>query len=438
MQPVRRWPGTIPRDLRWVLLAALLARLAGLLLLYILPGQAPLDVGGGDQSGYAFMGQYFLETGLLNDAIFFARPPAYGVLMAAIYAVLGVNPWWMVLTNLLLGVVTAGLAWALARAISGDDRLALLAGLWAALDPAGVVHSLAPLAEALANAALTLALLLTWRLARRPGYRLAALAGLALGLSTLTRPLTQLYGIVLGGWLLLVDWRALGRPAVVLAVISLLPVIGWTQHNARAFGSPEFSIAGPWSMLYMHGTSVLHQATGQSPLDIQRQLDAELSRRLGDEERASRATAISMWDRYILPSPEELDLMRQMAVEIYTQYPLHFILTLGIGAVKMFGWTDELRPVLALEVAYHANFYGLAALGLWPLWRERRQAAILIVLTVLYVCGVTLVIVTMNDTRMRTPLTPLLAILAAYGARHAWGLIRARQRASGDQRRDAR
>lgn len=391
-------------------------------------------MGGGDQAGYAFMGRYFLETGLLNDAIFFARPPAYGVLMAAIYAVLGVNPWWMVLTNLALGVVTAGLTWALARAISGEDRLALLAGLWAALDPAGVVHSLAPMAEALANVALALALLLTWRLARRPSYRLAFLAGVALGLSTLTRPLTQLFGIVLGGWLLLANWRVLWRPAVVLAVISLLPVVVWTLHNARVFGSPEFSIVGPWSMLYMHGTSVLHQATGESPLDIQRELDAELSRRLGDHERASRATAISMWDRFILPSSAELDLMRQMAIEIYTRYPLHFILTMGIGAVKMFGWTEELRPFMALEITYHAIFYGLAVLGLWALWKERREAAALAILTVLYVCGVTLVIVTMNDTRMRTPLTLWLAILAAYGAWHVWGVIGDRQRATNDQR----
>src|SRR3954468_10450780 len=183
----------------------------------------------GDSEGYLAPG-YALSQGLEYD-LASKRTPGYPWLIALAVAVGGEDLRSLVFLQHALGVVTAGLTFALGRLSFPPARIGrmvgLVAGLTIALNGALVMSEHTVMTEALFVPTITGSMTaLVWAL-RSCRLWLFGLAGLLLGLATLTRPVAQALVPVIPIAILLVtrSWRqTIVRSAVALGILGLMLV----------------------------------------------------------------------------------------------------------------------------------------------------------------------------------------------------------------------
>jgi 4-amino-4-deoxy-L-arabinose transferase-like glycosyltransferase len=157
------------------------------------------------------------------------RPPGYPLLLAAVYAPLGVHPLAGREIGALLGVLTVGLIAALGRRLGGE-RIGLWAGVIAAVFPPLVATSGTLLSEALfLPLELALALVLL-ELGRRPSLRWPVAAGVLCALAVLTRAVALPWVIVA----MVAAWRsgARWRWVCALAAAYVVLMVPWSVRNA--------------------------------------------------------------------------------------------------------------------------------------------------------------------------------------------------------------
>ncbi len=155
------------------------------------------------------------------------RPPLYPVVLGAVYAMTGPTLGAAQAMNVALGTGVVVLAALVARRLGGC-LAGLLTGLLVAVYPPLVFNDGVPLSEPLGLALLLVTLLLLMQ-------RRTALAGVAIGLLTLTRPSGQFAAVVLAGWVL---WRLGWRPALSYLACLALVVSPWMVRNWARLGSP--------------------------------------------------------------------------------------------------------------------------------------------------------------------------------------------------------
>jgi hypothetical protein len=144
--------------------------------------------------------------------------------------------------HVLAGVALCGLIFGLARDLTGSYRVALLAGMLAAVSGSLAVEPLywGSMTESIFMAFLFAGLWATWRLLRSGGIGTAALAGVAFGLGYLTRP----EGLVWGVLFLLVAvgvalrlrccWRDVAVYALALGIV-VTPYLLYLYRNTGHF-----------------------------------------------------------------------------------------------------------------------------------------------------------------------------------------------------------
>lgn len=308
--------------------------------------------------------------------------------------------------HLALGLGTVGLTFATARRWGLSPAVGLVAAAIVACDPVLIVQGREVMTETLA------AFLLTATLAALAGppNQGAVLGGLGFGLSALCRPST-LPASALTALVLLVrgpgSWRArLGR-ALVLLVMTALPMAPWAWRNANRFGEAVWTTThGGYTLALANNPvyydEVLHgppgtvwsganqnawwQANnlangGLSEPNADRALRADALRtiaaRPGDFARASLARLGRFWA--LAPSSAVYPRGIRLAVAAWT---LPFWLALGLGLVQgdLWRWPKVTAPtvVIALSIV-HAVFW--------------------------------------TDMRMRAPIVPALALIASGALR---------------------
>ena len=166
------------------------------------------------------------------------RPPAYPLMLAAVYLVAD-EPLAGRLAQAVLGTVSVGLVGVLAHQTAGRAS-ARVAMAIAAVYPSMVLTDAALLSEALFVPLMlgALAAGLAARGAPRP-LRWAAVAGILIGASVLTRPLgavllVPVVAAVMGASAVPRGERA--RAAAAVAVCAILVVLPWTARNTVEFG----------------------------------------------------------------------------------------------------------------------------------------------------------------------------------------------------------
>lgn len=168
------------------------------------------------------------------------RPPAYPYLLGAVYALTGTadkGQRWEAgrILQAVLGVAIVGLVALIAFQVWGP-MMALLASAIAAVYPPLIYAGTSLLTEPLFTAFLLggIAAILRYR-SDEAGMRWLVVAGLCGGLATLTRTngVVVVIALALGAWTLgpRIGWRALSRPALVVAVAAAA-LVPWTIRNA--------------------------------------------------------------------------------------------------------------------------------------------------------------------------------------------------------------
>ena len=351
-----------------------------------------------------------------TDGVFVERPPLFPMMMAA----LGGSKPLILLFNQLLSLVIIPLTYVLARRFKLPERLALLAALLVALDPASIKYAGILMAEPLANLLLAFAFVCLIFARRADDSRAlvaaCALAGAFIALSAMARPSAYLLWIPLGLWIASARRRMRLLALVSLAAPALLGVGLWKAHNAEVFANSNFSSIGSFNLLYNRAANVLRLASGADDIDAVRYaLAQQVASKVGAAEDGLPETWSETRLYYRGISSEVEAAMPQVALTVFMQHPLHYILTLPLGLF----WI--LIPVTgALHwpgMIWNLATLVLSALGLLDLACQRRYADVMFVLlpAAYFVSGTLLVCTNCMDTRGRTMLTPLLTIMAAYG-----------------------
>jgi 4-amino-4-deoxy-L-arabinose transferase-like glycosyltransferase len=337
------------------------------------------------------------------------RAPAYPLLLAAIYDLTGMRYAAARVVEALLGVLSVGLAWAIARQIATDPRVARWAAGLCALLPSLVWLNASLLSETLFVPLLLGAALAVLLHRERPGWRLALLAGVLAGLAVATRssgaPLVL--PLLLGLWLPGRRWR----PTAVAAVAVVLVLTPWTVRNwieldrFMPLGSHAgYTLAGVWNE-ESNGPGELFAAS-RLPEQQRAMQDLFLPSRLteGQLDRELRARGLRYGREHpgFVARATGAHLLRLFLVG-----PGH-ARAAELSAREMAipeGWRGTLRPpVLALVLLT------LVAVVGWI--RRRRQPGPLW----LWAVPVVLLVTTaplVGSPRYRIPLDPFLALAAA-------------------------
>ena len=365
--------------------------------------QAALQILGGD---FAFSSEAFQ-----------LRPPVFPMLIAA----LDLEKPLLRAVNILFSIACIPLTYALARIMRSGHLPALLAAALVALDPASVKYAGSILAEPLANLLLAIVYLCLFASASAKARRATVVwgfaAGLSLVVSALTRPSAYLLWIPLGLWIVFARRR---KGAQILAAFALiapaaLGVSVWKYHNAVHYGNSSFTSVGTFNMLHHRAASVLYQAKVKDIKAVHLILVERVESKLGND--LAGLTSHDHWN-HRTGSAAQQEAMTEVALEVFLAYPMHYLIAVPVGLYRLLVDVTYWSPLLS--IGWNVPLLALSAIGLWTCARTREWArASFLLLPCLYFIAGTLVIQTSSiDTRARVMITPLLAVMAAWGVMH--------------------
>ena len=339
------------------------------------------------------------------------RTPGYPVLLAPWSKFLSSPVIPMALIQTAAGVLTVLLVWHWAFLLAGP-RGASVAAVFAALEPAGIIHTPLLLSDTLGAALFLLGLFLFWKLLREPQERPLRAVGIGLlfGATVMVRPVS-LYLYVPLALFLLPRKKSL---AVFLAAVYLLPAL-WVARNSR-YGSPTFSCITGWSLAEIPTEAAANQAEMDRlycPEQGSAQPPLRLFLRCAAEQPGFVAKTLAKRVFYLFEGTS-LDMLVDMMNAGKPPLP-------PPGPRKRFQFQRDhpfLAPFWLGGLVLLGALYVLFLKGCWRLQQDGRHLELaLLCLSLLYLVAATLLLG--GGGRYRIPLVPLLAVVAgtAYARR---------------------
>lgn len=373
-----------------------------------------------DPDGYRRLARNLLGEGVFGDGETPTayRPPLYPLLLVPCMAVEDQNLSYFAirLLHVVLGVGTvAATLWLGARWKLG--RWSLLAALLVAFDPILINQSLLVMTETLATCLAALALVaLTW-FDERPSMVRAALVGCCLGLAALCRPTFLPWAglvLVVEAWRLK-GWRSKAKYGVALCASLLLTLAPWAARNQLQFGRPIVTTThGGYTLLL--GNNRNYYAF----LETAERGQVWSSRALDDEVAAWTFAARS-------PYPSDLELVYDgheydLAKQVIREQPGMFLYASLLRVSRLWGVLPQQvegakrsNTLRYATGAWYLAEFALGAIGLAVL-RKRLLRSPWLWAALLAVTFTSVHAVYWTDMRMRAPLVPFIALVAARGA----------------------
>lgn len=374
-------------------------------------------------------------------------PPLYSYALAVVYGTLGRSYAAVGAFHILLDVLSALLLYDVARRLLGG-WVGVLSVAFFACYPYLVFQNLTvidtPFWILLLHAFLWLVVLIREAPALdRRTLGLGVLAGVALGLGTLTRPITPPLALLVALWFLfcLPFLQAFLR-LLPIALVSVLCVGAWIARNWLVFGAfiPMTTTSGS---NFWQGNSAWTLPVFKAGYDVQwtaPQVDYPPKSREADAQRVALALQFLrenpaqvpelLWVKFLVhwnpnitplynPRPNERwELAEDGTLRIL---PADASIT-GVTSANV-AYNDSLldRVGRPLHLAYFGALLLLAGVGFVLSWRVWREASLLwfvqLSMTLMYVAF-------HPSTRYRSPSDPLLFVLAAYALVWLWGRYR--------------
>ncbi len=372
------------------------------------------------------------------------RTPVYPLLLAAVYAVAGQQPWAAVTVNALLGVLACVLTAVAGTRLLGRDA-GILAGMFLAVDLTSAAYSLTLMTETLFTVLLLLCLLSVIRYMYRPDGRAAALAAVWCGIAILTRPIGLFLPFVLGPTLGVLPHalsrrtRALG--ACMFALLALAFPLGWTVRNYLVAG-----VAQPTSLIALN--AYYHRAAF---VEAQRR-----GARVEDVRQEFAKEALTGGSQAPSEQPADLAAMQRKALQVLLADPAGYLALHIRGVARLLGperdlltqfrvgsphaaglpesvaefvtagshaHTDTGSLALIVGTLQLLGFYALAVVGVVAGLRSslEQRAILLLGIVALYFLAVS---GPEAYARFRVPVMPFIVLLAAAGTQAVWGYLR--------------
>jgi 4-amino-4-deoxy-L-arabinose transferase-like glycosyltransferase len=395
-------------------------------------------------------GVYGMTPGVADAAL----PPLYSGALALVYGLFGRGYWQVGLFHILLDAASVALLYASARRLFPGERgrwIGLLAGVFTACYPYLAFQNLTLIDTPLWMLLLHLFVYLMIRLREqdhlgRSTWALALMAGLVLGLGTLTRPITPPLALLLAVWFLFRRslWQSFAR-LLPVALVSAAVVGVWIVRNALTLGAfiPMTTTSGA---NFWQGNSPWTIPVFEAGYDVQwtapEGIDPALDARAADAQRFALAFEYLcdnahdvprlLWTKFLVHwNPQITPLRNPRPNERWR---------LKDGRLVVFQAEDSIVGVTSANVAYSASlldtvgrplhvvyFGGLLLLAVISLpltahlWRE---VALLwfvqLSMTVIYVAF-------HPSTRYRSPSDPLLFVMSAAALVLLWERWRKRR-----------
>lgn len=332
------------------------------------------------------------------------RPPLYPLMLAPLVFRFdaGTLPWRVAALHLILGGGTVVLTAVAMRRWGGSPGQSLLAAAIVAFDPVLVAQAKSVMTETLAAflTAGTLAAL------AGGGLRDALFGGVGFGLAALCRP-SLLPGAVLTTAAALVvgpgEARLRIRRAALLASATVVVLVPWAWRNARLFGEPIWTTThGGYTFALANNPNYYADVLNGPPGAVwsgpnQRRWFVETDRAMaGLPEPESDRRLSSMGLRMVFDRPR--DFVRASVARLgrfWGVAPADRVYPRALRLATML-WTIPLWLALAL---------GVLRRGLWR-WPEAAAPMIVLALSIVHS-------VYWTDMRMRAPIVPAIALIAA-------------------------
>jgi len=381
-----------------------------------------------EASTYEILGRQLLSGNDLSHPLFAYRPPLQPMFIALTYLVSGsTNPLIAVFAQSFVSAGIAILTFIIAKQLRLPAPAQFWSGIIVALDPASVIIGMTLMAETLSNMFLAVSTIFVIRLMRYQNMRDAAAAGASIALATLARPTAIYYWVPI---VLAITFLAPGfaRNAATLVVVFSIGVLPWYLRNHIYHNIFTFSTVGNFDLLFYGAVSVKSKATGQTPQELEAQFAYELDHRLDQGRTRDQYNYSSKWKFLVSDNPQVNSEISQMALEVFLEYPLEYVITTFRPLIKIYATTNYLNilgPLRGLEIIFNLILYMLGFLATIKAWTNRNRNCILLVTTLLPIIYFTAIPVLSRagsgmDTRARTPFTFALAILAAQSVFWIW------------------
>jgi 4-amino-4-deoxy-L-arabinose transferase-like glycosyltransferase len=356
------------------------------------------------------------------------RPPLYPVILSALYRLTGPSSAAARVLQVLLGGAIIWLVFLVTRRYF-SARAAWLAAIATALNPFLIFVSGYMLTENLYIVALLGMLLLVPRANSITSWRLAAATGIMLALASLARPT----GFVLGWWVvaavLVFDRVAVTNRLArcgVLALAFVLVLLPWAVRNYRTFDRVI-----PFTT---HGGITFYQGNNHKVLDIP-QYKGNVAP-LGQLPRHESLSQMSELER----EEAAWALGKQFLRENKSKVPLllwnkfqrfwRFRSDVGMSGIRSGWWfpkdstLGKIASSLDVGLVYAVVAIPLFVLGLVVTFRSWRT---LLLLYGFIVCHTGISLIFHGSLRMRSPIEPIIAIVAAEGLVRLVDRIRGRR-----------
>jgi hypothetical protein len=390
-----------------------------------------------DSHDYLRLAQSLIQTGIYGTEtqpeIF--RVPGYPTVLAGLSG-LTQGPWFVCLLQVLLDVGGCALLWRLVRRQWGETtaRATLFFQVFSVVSIVQCCRVLSETGFVFALLVLLNLLVIPANLSRRRALLRGVLNGLVLTVMTYLRAVAIPFTLLPLAYLL---WRRHFGAALAMLGTAALLLAPWLVRNARQTGYSHFSSVGAVNLYRYNACLLLASNNGIDFAEQQSKIDAEFAK-LGSQQAIANYAAkegmkaiLSSPVRYAwlhlktVPSnllPATGDLLRTFGVEIGGAGTMQVIRSQGLvaGVRHYFQgqwlWLLVMLPALALL----GLLYLLAAVGAVTRLLEHKATAfdVFLVVTLLYFLAVP---GGAAHPRFRTPIMPILAILAGVGWRALLG-----------------
>lgn len=413
-----------------ILLVAFSARLV----VWLIGLANPESFLGGDSSTYWMLAENPIQSYSVTSGAEFTAgllyPPGYPATLWLLRALPG-DTEVAALGQLGIGVLCVWLTILVGQELLGNV-VGAIAGWWVALDPLHVVESSMLLTDIPFSVALLAGLFAAAKALRASENRSVwwGVAGLALGVAALIRPIGLYLPAVLVGLVAITEtrragWRKAATCSLALLLAAIVPTGLWVARNQQVSGVATFSTLEGLNLAWYRGAGALLEETGLSKEEAWSVVSTELEQRVTDFSNPA-----------VVSSAET-----RLGVEMVLDHPVGYAVSavkgmgrtlLGPGGAhigqRISGITDEGAVMNAASFASAVSAAAAAFLTLIGSWRLIRKREWMILSVLGIPLGYLLVVGSGLESysRFRLQFFPVLAIMASYAL---FDLVR-RRRAS--------
>jgi 4-amino-4-deoxy-L-arabinose transferase-like glycosyltransferase len=418
-----RWATTVPV----VPLLALLLLAAGLRCGTVLARSQRLSA---DPDAYRLIAENLAQRGVFSRSSHSVpaeptafRPPLYPLLLAAVACDGHVTPAAVAAVQVVAGSLTVVLVWLLGQ-WWGAGRQSCLAAILVAADPILLNQSGEVMTETLATLLCVLGLLALTHWSHRGTYLAGILAGAAMGLAILCRPTFLIWAVLCGSYTIVAErsWKRV-RQGVVFTIALGAVLLPWGVRNQWIFGRPIVTTThGGYTLLLANNPffyNHLRTKTWGSVWDA-RELQPLLTADADNNPVASpKVHAEIEMDRRLY------ELARQTIQQQPGMFLYASLVRVGYLWSPLAHQIDPQESPRAMWMRWGAAVWYLAVFGLAAAGAFRLRGKLLKtpwVWGTLCVLALTLVhSVYWTNMRMRAPVMPIVALVAAAGVRREKG-----------------